>query len=69
MEAAVAKPLLKVAALCGSLRKGSYNRGLVRAGKSIRLNHSFYFEFQPHNLISLFYFFFSVICVFVWGSD
>lgn len=26
------KPVIKVAALCGSLRKRSYNRGLLRAG-------------------------------------
>ena len=33
MEAVIAaKPIIKVAALCGSLRKGSYNRGLVRSG-------------------------------------
>ena len=33
MEAVVAAtPRVKVAALCGSLRKGSYNRGLVRSG-------------------------------------
>ena len=33
MEAVIAaKPRIKVAALCGSLRKGSYNRGLVRSG-------------------------------------
>lgn len=25
-------PTIRVAALCGSLRKGSYNRGLIRAG-------------------------------------
>lgn len=34
MEAmAAAKPVIKVAALCGSLREGSYNRGLLRYGK------------------------------------
>lgn len=33
VEAAMAaKPIIKVAALCGSLRKGSYNRGLIRSG-------------------------------------
>lgn len=34
MEAAAAsvKPILRVAAICGSLRKASYNRGLLRAG-------------------------------------
>lgn len=26
------KPVIKVAAICGSLRKASYNRGLIRAG-------------------------------------
>ncbi|OEL37720.1 putative NADPH:quinone oxidoreductase 1 [Dichanthelium oligosanthes] len=32
MEAAAAKPVLRVAAICGSLRKASFNRGLLRAG-------------------------------------
>ncbi|XP_059645755.1 NADPH:quinone oxidoreductase-like [Cornus florida] len=29
MEAAAAKPIIKVAALCGSIRKASFNRGLL----------------------------------------
>ncbi|XP_008231680.1 PREDICTED: NADPH:quinone oxidoreductase-like [Prunus mume] len=38
MAAAVgaeAKPLIKVAAICGSLREGSYNRGLIRSAIEI----------------------------------
>ncbi|KAE8690622.1 putative NADPH:quinone oxidoreductase 1 [Hibiscus syriacus] len=36
MEAVVAaKPVINVAALCGSLRKGSYNRGLIRTATEI----------------------------------
>lgn len=32
VAAASARPVLRVAAICGSLRKASFNRGLLRAG-------------------------------------
>nr|XP_034596469.1 uncharacterized protein LOC117857744 isoform X2 [Setaria viridis] len=35
MEAAAAKPVLRVAAICGSLRKTSFNRGLLRAAAEV----------------------------------
>ncbi|CAO2167748.1 unnamed protein product, partial [Urochloa humidicola] len=35
MEAAAAKPILRVAAICGSLRKNSFNRGLLRAAAEV----------------------------------
>ncbi|TVU36818.1 hypothetical protein EJB05_18767 [Eragrostis curvula] len=35
MEAAAAKPILRVAAVCGSLRKASFNRGLLRAAAEV----------------------------------
>ncbi|KMT17114.1 hypothetical protein BVRB_2g041680 [Beta vulgaris subsp. vulgaris] len=35
MEAATIKPVINVAALCGSLRKNSYNRGLLRSAMKI----------------------------------
>ena len=41
MEAVVAaNPIIKVAALCGSLRKASYNRGLIRSGTLFFLSFS-----------------------------
>lgn len=36
----ITKPVVKVAALCGSLRKASFNRGLIRAG-------TFFYSFFP----------------------
>ncbi|KAK9154657.1 hypothetical protein Sjap_002137 [Stephania japonica] len=33
MEAAVVRPTIRVAGLCGSLRRASFNRGLLRAGR------------------------------------
>ncbi|KAF5742455.1 quinone oxidoreductase -like protein [Tripterygium wilfordii] len=35
MAAAAETPLIRVAAICGSLRKGSYNRGLIRSAIDI----------------------------------
>uniref|UniRef100_A0A453GP74 NAD(P)H dehydrogenase (quinone) n=5 Tax=Triticinae TaxID=1648030 RepID=A0A453GP74_AEGTS len=35
MEVAAAKPILRVAAVCGSLRRASYNRGLLRAAAEV----------------------------------
>jgi hypothetical protein len=35
--------VIKVAALCGSLRRASRNRGLIRSGLSLSLNHLFSF--------------------------
>ena len=54
MEAVIAaKPIIKVAALCGSLRKGSYNRGLVRSGtfSAFVFSTVFYFAFGNWVLI------------------
>ncbi|XP_062174743.1 NADPH:quinone oxidoreductase [Alnus glutinosa] len=46
-----AKPTIKVAALCGSLRKGSYNRGLIRSAielsKGIDGLHIEYIDIAP----------------------
>jgi len=36
-EAIAATPAIKVAAICGSLRKGSFNRGLIRSGTDLIL--------------------------------
>ncbi|XP_058225996.1 NAD(P)H:quinone oxidoreductase-like [Rhododendron vialii] len=51
MEAA-AKPVIKVAALCGSLRKGSYNRSLLRSAiqignESVNGMHIEYIDIAP----------------------
>uniref|UniRef100_A0A0E0N7Q6 NAD(P)H dehydrogenase (quinone) n=1 Tax=Oryza rufipogon TaxID=4529 RepID=A0A0E0N7Q6_ORYRU len=35
MEAAAARPVIRVAAICGSLRKASYNGGLLRAAAGV----------------------------------
>ncbi|KMT17113.1 hypothetical protein BVRB_2g041670 [Beta vulgaris subsp. vulgaris] len=35
MAATAVKPVINVAAICGSLRKGSYNRGLLRSAMKI----------------------------------
>eukprot|EP00262_Sarcandra_glabra_P019654 TRINITY_DN7490_c0_g3_i1.p1 TRINITY_DN7490_c0_g3~~TRINITY_DN7490_c0_g3_i1.p1 ORF type:complete len:196 (+),score=30.17 TRINITY_DN7490_c0_g3_i1:52-639(+) len=35
--AAIVKPVIKVAAICGSLRKASFNRGLIRSAMQISM--------------------------------
>jgi chromate reductase len=35
MEAPAAKPVLRVAAICGSIRKASWHRGLIRAAAEV----------------------------------
>lgn len=64
MEAVIAaKPIIKVAALCGSLRKGSYNRGLVRSGtfSAFVLSTVFYFVFG--NWVLILCVFFAVVAI------
>lgn len=55
---AIAKPAIKVAALCGSLRKASCHRGLVRTGTFRTCLHttvfvaiSFHIDFVFHCLV------------------
>lgn len=56
---AIAKPAIKVAALCGSLRKASCHRGLVRTGTFRTCLHTtvfvaicFHIDFVFHCLVS-----------------
>lgn len=52
MEAMVAsQPVIKVAAICGSLRKASFNRGLIRSGTLLFSSTLEYF-FSPRWVVS-----------------
>ncbi|XVF38711.1 hypothetical protein REPUB_Repub20aG0125300 [Reevesia pubescens] len=58
MEAmAAVKPVIKVASLCGSLRKGYYNRGLLRTAleitkESVNEIHMDYVDISPLQVIN-----------------